>query len=432
MNIGDEAKKGVKWTSIAKIVLAAVAILKISVLTRFLETEAFGQMALALFVMGFVGLFMDMGLSSAILHKQNIDKKTYSSLYWLNCLFSIILYLIVFFLSSYIAMFYNDEELGLLIKLIGLGLILSALGRQYKTIEQKNLNFKLISLIEIWSAVLSLVLAIILAIYGYGVYALVFSVLFQQFVSNISFLFFGARKHGLLFHFSYPETRPFLKIGIYEVMSNAINYFSRDIDIMLIGKFLGTEVLGGYSLAKQLVFKPLLIINPIITQIATPLLAKIQENKEALKSNFLKILSIISTINIPAYFLLIIFATPVVQILYGNAYLDIVPVVRILSIYVFLRALGNPVGSLLIALGRTDIGFQWNLMVLFITPIMVYAGSFFGTMGVAISLTICMILLFIPAWRFMIYSVTGISLKEYMNALIPNLQFIKGYFNYKN
>lgn len=425
MNIRKEAKKGVKWTSIAKVVSAVCALMKISVLTRFLPTEAFGQIALALFVMGFVGLFMDMGLSSAILHKQNINKQTYSSLYWLNFFFSLFLYFLIFISSHYIATFYDDPELSNLIKWIGLGLILSAIGRQYKTIEQKNLNFKYISLVDIWSSVLSLLLAILLAVYDYGVYTLVYSALFQYLLSNISFFISGVRKEGLLIHFSYQETRPFLKIGIYEVGSNTINYFSRDIDIILIGKFLGTEVLGAYSLAKQLVFKPLSIINPILTQIATPLFAKIQDNKKALSSNFLKLLTIVSTINLPVYLLMIFLAYPIIYILYGEEYVHITTTVQILSVYVYLRTLGNPVGSLLIALGRTDIGFKWNVIVLLFIPISVLLGSNFGMEGIAIALSLCMVFLFVPAWKFLIYQLTQTPLKKYMMALLPNYNFIK-------
>ena len=77
---------------------------------------------------------------------------------------------------------------------------------------------------------------------------------------------------------NFQEAMPFLKIGVFEVGSQFVNFFNRDLDIIIIGKLFSTELLGGYSLAKQLVYKPAQIINPIATKIANPLLAKFQKD----------------------------------------------------------------------------------------------------------------------------------------------------------
>src|SRR5690606_2252792 len=138
MSIDKQVKTGVKWTTISTVVLAVVAILKISILTRFLDKSDFGLMALITFVMGFMELFNDMGITSAILHKQEITKKQYASLYWINWFASIIMYLILALITPFIVSFYNEPLLYKLIPLIGLNLLFSGIGRQYKTIEQKH------------------------------------------------------------------------------------------------------------------------------------------------------------------------------------------------------------------------------------------------------------------------------------------------------
>src|SRR5699024_9863434 len=112
----------------------------------------------------------------------------------------------------------------------------------------------------------------------------------------------GIRSRGMLFHFKFEETREFLRVGIYQVGGQVVNYFNRDVDILLIGKFFGSEVLGGYSLAKQLVRKPSSIVNPIVTTVASPILSKIQDDADNLKNKFLYFLKIVSSINFLAYF----------------------------------------------------------------------------------------------------------------------------------
>ena len=140
MSINKQVKTGVKWTTISTIVLAVVAILKVSILTRFLDKADFGLMALVTFVMGFMNLFNDTGVTSAILHKQGITKNQYASLYWINWMVSIAMYVILFLITPLVTSFYEQPLLNTLIPLIGLNLLISGLGRQYKTIEQKNLN----------------------------------------------------------------------------------------------------------------------------------------------------------------------------------------------------------------------------------------------------------------------------------------------------
>ena len=230
------------------------------------------------------------------------------------------------------------------------------------------------------------------------------------------FLYIGLRKYGLLFHFKISETFFFLKIGIYQVGGQFVNYFNRDLDIVLIGKFFSPVVLGGYSLAKQLVFRPAQIINPILVRVATPTLALFQKDIAVLRKNYLRLLNIVSSINIPVYAAIIIFAPLLVQILYGKGFQEITILVRILSVYMIFRALGNPIGSLVVATGRTDLQFTWNLLTLIIMPIFIYAGSQYNIEGVTIAITISMVILYIPSWRFLIYKLTKASFKEYAQA----------------
>ena len=416
MSIDKQVKTGVKWTTISTVVIAVVAILKISILTRFLDKSDFGLMALVTFVMGFMELFNDMGITSAILHKQGITKKQYASLYWINWIASIIMYLLLLVITPLVASFYEQSLLNTLIPLIGLNLILSAVGRQYKTIEQKNLLFNTISIIDIIGALLSLGLSVFLAIYGYGVFALVYSVVFQALFSNFSYFIIGLRKYGLLFHFKFHETKEFLKIGMYQVGGQVVNYFNRDLDILIIGKFFSADILGGYSLAKQLVFRPAQIINPIVVKVAAPALALMQKNIQELKSGYLKLINIVASVNIPVYAGIIIFAPWVVEILYGSGFDDIVILVRILSVYMMLRAIGNPVGSLVVATGRTDLDFMWNIVSLLVMPLFIYVGSLFSIVGVTISITLAMMVLYYPAWRLLVYRLTQASFKEYFLA----------------
>lgn len=419
MNLKERTISGVKWTTISTITSAVVSLVKISVLARFLEAEAFGLMALVTFVLGFLNLFMDMGLTSAILHKKNISDKEYSSLYWINIFFSLLLFAGISAIGPHIASFYEESELTKLIPLMAIGIIFSGLGRQFMTMEQKHLNFRFIALTNISGGVLSMILGIILAIQGFGVYSLVYAALAQYAITNMVYFARGMKNRGLMLHFNYEETKPFLRIGIYQVGGQAINYFNRDLDILLIGKFFGSEILGGYSLAKQLVKKPMAILSPLTSTVASPVLSIVQNDLVELKRKYLSFLNLISTANFTAFLLLALLSYPVVLFLYGPQYAYITPLVKILCIYTYLRSLGNPVGTLLIAKGRTDFGFYWNLFLLAVIPVAIYVGSLFSIEAVAVSMVVIMIFLFFLSWRLMVYRLTKATLKEYLHAVIP-------------
>lgn len=414
----NQVLTGFKWTTIGTIVIVFVALLKLSILARYLDKSDFGLMALVTFVMGFMNLFNDMGITSAILHKQNISEKEYASLYWINLGFSIVLYVLLLAITHFISEFYNEQQLNILIPLLGLNLIISALGRMFKTIESKHLKFKQVTIFEVVAAVISLIFAIYLAINEYGVFTLIYSALLQYSLQNTMYFIYGLKKYGLLFHFNFKETKPFLKIGVYQIGGQVINYFNRDLDILIIGKFFSQDILGGYSLAKQLVFRPAQIINPILVKVASPGLAKIQDNLIELKTNYLKLISIVSKVNFFVYVTTIVFATRIVALFYGEGFDEIIALVQILSIYMVFRAIGNPIGSLITATGKTNLEFYWNLFTFIVTPIFVLVASQKSIVAVAWSLCVAMILLFYPSWRFLVYRILGISFKEYLLAII--------------
>ena len=133
---------------------------------------------------------------------------------------------------------------------------------------------------------------------------------------------------------------------------------------------------------------------------------------------YLKLVNVVSSVNFVSYFILIVFAPIIVEIFYGGGYSSIVLLVRILCVYMVFRAILNPIGSLVVATGRTDIQFIWNIVLLILMPIVVYAGSMFGIVEVTIALTVTMILLFLPSWYFLVRKMSGATLKEYVISII--------------
>ncbi len=423
MNLRKTAVSGIKWTTVGTFGRALFQLLQISILTRFLPKEAFGLVAMALFVVQFSNIFVDMGMTSAILHRQNATRNEYSSIYWLNIFISLFLYGFLLFGAPIIARFYDEPELRLLVPILGANLLLLASGRQHRTIMQKQFQFKAIAITELISFSLGLIAAILLAINDFGVYSLVYSTLLASLISNSLFLIQNLQLNPIRFHFRLKETKPFLKIGGFTMGSTLLDFFSRETDILIIGKMLGAESLGVYSLAKQIVLKLFSIINPVVVTVLSPLLSSIQKEKARLKSSFLKIIKYLAYINFPLYVLIIAASTEILHVVYGPGYAGSFPVLSFLAFAYCLAALSNPVGSLQIATGRTDLGFKWTILRAIVTPPVIFAGALINIEAVAAFYALLSLFFIIPLWFIQLKPMANISLKEYLSQFSKPLIF---------
>ncbi|MEG0890842.1 MAG: MOP flippase family protein [Bacteroidales bacterium] len=422
MGFKESAIKGVRWTSFSTIILAITQLITIAVLARFLAKSDFGLMAIVMVVKGFADLFMDLGITVAILHKQNITTNEYSSLYWMNMAIGFVIYFILCLITPFIASFYQEMELLKLIPLMCLAIPISSIGRQQKTMLQKELYFKDIAIVDIISSVLSLCIAIYFAMTDWGIYALVFSNLMRYTLSNIIYFFIGIKKVPVECHFQFKETMPFFKIGMYNTGGQVINYFSTSFDVLIIGKLLGSDSLGIYNLAKELVIKPSSVVAPIITRVVTPLFSKMQNEKKTLLTYFFSMQKIIANINAYIYLGIFILAHPIVNLYYGKGYDTCVPIVGILALYYMLREYGQPMSMVCIAKGRTDIDMWWNVLMLFIFPAFVTIGALESIKAVSISLLLLNIVMFYPGWYIYARRLLGINFFSYYGSLISTFK----------
>ena len=412
-NLKQQAIHGVKWTSLSTGIKSILQIVQLIILARYLSADQFGLVAIVMVVIGFSQLFMDMGISNAIIHKQNITDIQLSSLYWLNIFSGFILTVSIFFIAPYVAEFYNEIEIIPLLQLLSLSFLINAVGNQYRVLLRKKLKFNHLAKVEVFANSGAFLCAIYLAIQGYGAYSLVWSTLVNVTLSNIFLLYIGIKFHKPKIVYNHQEIKSFLTFGLYQMGQNSIIYFNNQFDVILIGKILGTEALGIYSLIKQLVMRPSQVINPVITGVAFPIMAKVQNDTYKLKSIYLKIINYLSSINFPIYILMVVLASSLVPLILGKQWIDAIELFQILSIYALFRSTTSPAGALLLARGRADIGFWWSIGEFMLMPLIIYIGSSWGIIGVSIGLLIFQLLMLLPNWYFIVKRMCSASLFEY-------------------
>lgn len=419
MDIKKIAASGVKWTTLASVVSSLVKLTQVAILTRYLTKADFGIIAIAILFISFTRIFLDMGLSTAIMHKQQISKNEYSSLFWFNVMTGVFLTVLLMLSAPFIATYYQEDILIPVIQLLSFNVFFSSIGRQSKTIRHKQMNFKFMSIVDNIAAILALVLVIVLAMNDFGVYSLVYSTMFEIIVSNTIYLLHGIYEDkNISSHFKFNETKSYLKIGVYQLGSAILDYFAREIDVFLISTAFGKETLGAYSLCKRIVQMLYAVITPVLLKVATPILATLQESKEGMSKAFVKMLNIVSLINFPIFTLVALLSPVILKIVYGDSYVEYSFILTILAGVYAITAAAGSVSSVQIALGRTDIGLYWTIYRIISNAIVLYIGSLFSPEIMVILLLASAVINLWPFWRIQVKIMLHIRFREFLKPMV--------------
>lgn len=420
MTLRRQAFSGVRWTSFSSLGRAALQFAQIAVLARVLAPADFGLMALVVAIMAFLQVFADAGVSNAIIHHQDISQDQLSSLYWLNVMASSVLALLLVFASGWVAAWYQQPDLQYLLWFAGLALLVAATAQQLRIVAQKNLRFSSLAKIELLSAVTGFGVALTVAFSGGGVYSLVLGSLTSALAGCCLAWWWLAEGWRPKLRLHLAEIKQFLKFGAYMIGNNLANTFNSQVDILLGGKLLGAQAIGLYSVPKDLNLRIAGVINPIVTQVGMPVMAKAQDDKALLKRVYLQTMRMTSSVNFPIYVALGVFAPEIVHVLLGPKWEESIPLLQVFAIWGLLRSTGNPVGSLLMARGRADLSFKWNIAWLFVMPPVIWFGSQYGVMGMAVAMTALGIIGYWPNWYFMVRPLCGAGLNEYsVQVIVP-------------
>lgn len=420
MTMRRQTFSGVRWTTFSSFGRAFLQVAQISILARLLTPSDFGLIALVTSFMAFLQIFADAGISNAIIHNQNISQEQLSSLYWLNVGVSVLLALMLVMCAPLVASWYQHPQMKLLLVVAGGTLVVGALAQQIRVVAQKNLRFAPLSKIELTSACVGFIVAVLAALYRLGVYSIAIGNFTAAILSTVLIWWFLADGWRPLFRIHLTEIRHFLNFGAYMIGNNLANTFNSQLDIILGGKLLGSQSIGLYSVPRDLNLRIAGIINPVVTNVGLPVMARAQNDKLLLKQIYLKTMRMTASVNFPIYIAIALFAPEIVFLFLGRRWEAAIPLLRIFAIWALFRSTTNPVGSLLFSCGRADISFKWNMALLFILPPFLWLGSQQGITGIAMSMALLMILLFWPNWYFQVRPLCKVKFVEYLiECLIP-------------
>ena len=362
------------------------------VLARILTPRDYGLVGMLAIFISLSDALIDSGFSQALIQKQHISNKDYSSVFFLNIIIAVILYSLLFVFAPYISDFFAEPQLSVLTKILGISLIIRSFIIVQQTIYIKNIDFRFLTKIQIISVLCSGMIAIPMAISGYGVWSLVFLTLTHD-LSRMILLWFSNQWRPS-WHFSYNSLKQFFgfgsKIMVVGILDNLFIHSYK----LIIGKVYNAAEVGFYSRAdgyKSIISKN--ILN-VINSVSFPSFSLIQNQPDKMLIYYKKAAELSAFLTAPLLFWMLFTAEPFIRFLITDKWIDATPLLQILCIGGLYYPLYGLQVNILKALGKSGLYLKLQVFNKLLIILGIIIGLRWDVIGLAFSQTIVMIIQF--------------------------------------
>jgi PST family polysaccharide transporter len=388
-------------------------------LSRLLRPEDFGLFALASAVVGFVEMFKEMGLSTAVVQRRDVTEEQINALFWINAAVGVVAALAVAASAPLVARMFARPDLAPIVAWLAAALAIGGVTVQPLALLRRRLRFGLLAAIDLGSRALGAGAAIALAALGGGCWALVA----QPIVASASTLVAVALRGG------WRPSRPAPAPGLRSLLAfgadmsgcNLLDFLCKSLDNVLIGRRWGAEALGIYARAYAVLLLPLTQLNAPLASVAVPVLSRVRHDPAAFASHFLRFLKVLVTLTTPACLATWLFAPEVVAVLLGRAWVsETAPVLRALASASLVLPLWHVCGWLFVSTGRVrPYLLVWSAaLATFATAFSLGLGG--GVLGVARAYAVAMWALILPT-LILAERGTGVGLRRLLGVALSPL-----------
>lgn len=392
-NLKENIFKGLFWKFAERIMAQGVSFFISVILARILLPEEYGLVSLIMVFITIANVFVSNGFGEALIQKSDADETDFCTIFYCSFIVSLLLYLLLFIFSNKVAEFYENDQLVWVLRILALKLPLSSINTIQQAYVSRKMLFKKFFYSTLGGTILSGIIGIYMAYYGFGVWALVAQYLINSLVDTI-ILFITVDWHPQL-KFSFNSAKQLMSFGWKLTAAQLINTGYSQLRSLLIGKVYSSSDLAYYNRGNQF---PQLFISNIDTSIngvLFPALAKCNSNIMQVKKFTRKSMRTTAYIIFPLMVGLGMVAETLISLILTDKWLECIPYLRWGCIYFAMQPIQTANWQAIKALGRSDICFKYEIVkksigiiVLIITlNINVYAvAAANGIMGIVMAM----------------------------------------------
>lgn len=357
-----------------------------AILARLLAPEDHGVVAVITVFSTFFATLSDMGFGAAIVQNKELTDKDVNNIFSLTVYISIVLAIAFFGFSFAIAWFYNDPVYVPLGAILSISLLFNAMNMAPNGLMNREKKFVAIAIRTVVAYLISSFIAIILAALGWRYYALVA----QTVISSVLIFFMNYRetKPQFIFRCGFASAKKVASYSGFQFAFNLVNYFSRNLDNLLTGKFLGNLALGYYYKSYNLMLYPVNNLTGVISPVLHPILSDFQNQKRIIYQKYMKIVKLLALIGLYITPICYLASSEIISILYGKQWQESVVCFKYLSLAILPQIIGASAGAIYQAIGQTKLLFKNGVINTSITIIAILLGVLVGKNIEALSLCV--------------------------------------------
>jgi PST family polysaccharide transporter len=345
-------KNGIIVTFIAQYSNIFAQLIINSILARLLSPKDFGIIAVITVFISFFSMLGDMGIGPAIIQNKSLDEKEVSDIFKFSLVGAFIMAIGFYFFSYFIAFFYNNTIYITLGELLSISVFFSVCNIVPNAVLYKAQKFKQVGIINIVVNALVGISTITLAFNNFSYYALVLDSIFKSLF--IFLLCLKICKIKMRKGYSFAAIKKIKNYSSFQFSFNFINYFTRNLDNILIGKFLGAATLGYYDKSYKLMLYPVQNLTNVITPVLHPVLSNYQNSKEIIYETYIKVVKVLALLGIFISIYCFFSAYEIIRIMYGPNWDKSIPVFKILSTSIVIQMVLSSIGSIFQATGYVN------------------------------------------------------------------------------
>lgn len=359
-NLGTKVTKGLFWFLCEKVLVNLVGFIVSIILARLLLPEDYGLIALITIIINISNVFVDSGFGTALIQKKNADDLDFQTVFWTEIVVSFLLYFILFFFAPLIAEFYDERMLIPVLRVYGIFIILGSIKNVQHAFVSKQMKFRLFFFATLGGTIVSAIIGILMAFWGFGVWALIAQVLINCAMDSI--ILFIKIEWKPKFCFSFQRLKGLFSFGWKLLATSLLSTIYNNLYGLIIGKVYNTTVLALYNKGNSF---PTLISNNVtgpIQQATFPALAIVQDDKQRLKSMTRKTIQTTTYVLWPLLVGMAAVASPMISILLTDKWLDCVIFLQINVVATLFWPISSANGQLINAVGKSGLSLKLDII----------------------------------------------------------------------
>lgn len=376
----------VLWRFLERIGAQTVSFIVSIILARLIAPEYYGKIALITVFTAILQVFVDSGLGNALIQKKDADDLDFSTVFFTNIAFCIVLYGLLFIAAPFIAKFYSDEQFTILVRVLGLTLVISGVKNVLQAYVAKNMIFKKFFFATLLGTIVSAIVGVCLAYKGFGVWALITQQLTNLFIDTFVLWIIVPWKPAL--QFSFERLKQLFSFGWKLLLSAIITTIYSKLRQLIIGKKYTSTDLAYYNKAE--VFPNIIVANidTSLNSVLFSAMASSQDNVDIVKSMARRTLKVSTYIMSPLMIGLAVTAPSVIKLLLTDKWMFCVPYLRVFCIYYMFYPIFTVNLNAINAMGRSDLFLKIEIVKKVVGFSVLFSSMWFGVWVMACCLLI--------------------------------------------